>query len=109
MGCAGSKSTGGPILGDPPKWTAEAPMTRAELKKKRDEYWETEPYYGGRVECWQALRQAIEAPDRKAANAILVSAEMTLPGGLITEAYDHLGYKYEVPIFCVREPTNILP
>eukprot|EP00300_Choanocystis_sp_HF-7_P022422 c21682_g1_i1.p2 GENE.c21682_g1_i1~~c21682_g1_i1.p2 ORF type:complete len:108 (+),score=17.26 c21682_g1_i1:107-430(+) len=106
MGCASSKGNG-PILADPPKWTSETKMTREELKKKREEFWETEPYYGGRPECWAALRQAVEAKDRKSANAIIVGAEMTLPTGVLTESYDALGYKYDIPIYCLREPINL--
>lgn len=83
-------------------------MTREDLKKKRETFWETEPFYGGRAECWQALRQAIEAKDRKTANSIITTAEMTLPNGMLTEAYDALGYKYDVPVYCIRNPSNLL-
>ena len=53
------------------------------------------------------IRQAVESKDRKSANAIIVSAEMTLPSGMLTESYDALGYKYDVPLYCLREPNNL--
>ena len=35
-------------------------ITREKLTKKRLEFWETAPAYGGSLEVWQALRNAVE-------------------------------------------------
>eukprot|EP00004_Rigifila_ramosa_P015132 TRINITY_DN3504_c0_g1_i1.p1 TRINITY_DN3504_c0_g1~~TRINITY_DN3504_c0_g1_i1.p1 ORF type:complete len:189 (-),score=24.70 TRINITY_DN3504_c0_g1_i1:80-646(-) len=83
-------------------------MTRGQLQSKRDEFWETAPTFEGRKEIWQALRAAAESTDLELAQAILDSAEISLPTGVLTESYDQLGNRYSLPLFCLSEPTNLI-
>ncbi|KNC48954.1 ubiquitin domain-containing protein 1 [Thecamonas trahens ATCC 50062] len=110
MGCSQSSAAGssGPLTGVVPKWKSDEPMTKDDLARKREEFWDTAPYYGGNEECWAALKSAVEAPSRSAANDILLAAAITVPSGVLTESYDRLGYKYEIPLYCLKEPSNMV-
>ncbi|KAF7725497.1 Ubiquitin domain-containing protein 1 [Apophysomyces ossiformis] len=89
-------------------WTAEQPMTQAELQTQRDTFWDTSPSYGGREEIWQALKAAVECPDLQLAQSILDAANVILPtGNLVDGCFD--GNRYEIPIYCIIKPTNLLP
>lgn len=61
----------------------------------------------GRREIWDALRAACSADDVEMAQAIVDSANVILPTGQLTEAYDELGNKYTIPLFCICEPANL--
>ena len=66
------------------KWTNDGPINEAQLKRMREEYWDTAPKYEGRKEIWEALKgasEAFEAKDYDLAQAILDGVEMTLPHG----------------------------
>ncbi|KAJ3077933.1 hypothetical protein HK102_004853 [Quaeritorhiza haematococci] len=90
-------------------WKAEAPITRGQLRSQRDEFWDTQPSYSGRQEIWMALRLACEAATQEDAQAIIDSANITIPTGNLTEGcYDELGNHYVIPIFCIVEPTNLI-
>src|SRR5262245_14462449 len=90
-------------------WDKEFPaLTMAELQTKRAEFWDTR--IGGRAECWQALRTAIESGDESTQAAILESAEMTpfdIERAEWCFSYDTKGYKYEVPLFTMYVPSNL--
>ncbi|KAJ3185426.1 Ubiquitin domain-containing protein 2 [Geranomyces variabilis] len=91
-------------------WKSDTPLTPEALKRMRDEFWDTAPSYSGRSEIWQALRAACEAPSLTLAQAIVDSANMTVPTGKLTDGcYDELGNNYRIPNYCVLEPTNLLP
>ncbi|KAJ3149116.1 Ubiquitin domain-containing protein 2 [Geranomyces michiganensis] len=91
-------------------WKSDTPMTPEALKRMREEFWDTAPSYSGRAEIWQALRAACEAPSLTLAQAIVDSANMTVPTGKLTDGcYDELGNNYRIPNYCVIEPTNLLP
>jgi len=30
-----------------PRWRSEQPLTKEELEQKREQFWDTEPHYGG--------------------------------------------------------------
>lgn len=70
-----------PLSSDKPKWKSETPLTMGQLRSKRDEYWETQPAFGGRREIWDALRAACETEDNGLAQAIVNGANITLPTG----------------------------
>ena len=69
----------------------------------------------GRPECWQAIRVAVEASecghDLASLQTILESADMS---ALDTDrigycfTYDSKGFKYEIPLYCIFQPTNIV-
>ena len=73
-----------PLKRSPLKWTNDGPINVAQLKRMREEYWDTAPKYEGRKEIWEALKgasEAFEARDYDLAQAILDGVEMTLPNG----------------------------
>jgi len=96
---------------DLPKWTSETAITRGALVSKRDEFWETAPSYEGRKEIWDALKtaaDAIEGGDFALAQIIIETAAIKVPNGTLSETYDELGNKYQVPLYCLVPPENLI-
>uniref|UniRef100_A0A3Q3E7Z0 Ubiquitin domain containing 2 n=1 Tax=Labrus bergylta TaxID=56723 RepID=A0A3Q3E7Z0_9LABR len=97
-----------PLKRERPKWKSDYPMTEGQLRSKRDEFWDTAPAFEGRKEIWDALRAA----------AILDGASITLPHvlifffsifpGALTECYDELGNRYQLPVYCLSPPVNMI-
>ncbi|XP_061105717.1 ubiquitin domain-containing protein 2 isoform X2 [Conger conger] len=86
-------------------------MTDGQLRSKRDEFWDTAPAFEGRKEIWDALKaaaQAFEGNDHELAQAILDGASITLPHGALTECYDELGNRYQLPVYCLAPPINMM-
>nr|XP_009935977.1 PREDICTED: ubiquitin domain-containing protein 1 [Opisthocomus hoazin] len=86
-------------------------MTAGQLRSKRDEFWDTAPAFEGRKEIWDALKAAayaVEANDHSLAQAILDGASITLPHGSLTECYDELGNRYQLPVYCLAPPVNLI-
>lgn len=46
--------------------------------------------------------------DYELAQAILDGANVSVPNGYLTECYDELGTRYQVPIYCLSYPINIV-
>lgn len=93
------------------RWRSDVPLTEGQLRSKRDEFWDTAPAFDGRKEIWDALRAgatAAEAQDYQLAQAILDGANISVPSGFLTECYDELGTRYQVPIYCLSYPINIV-
>jgi hypothetical protein len=66
-------------------------------------------YFKGRLEIWQALRCTCESEDLVLSQAIIDSANITIPtGNLADGCYDELGNKYVIPIYCIVDPTNLI-
>ncbi|KAG5855300.1 hypothetical protein ANANG_G00047660 [Anguilla anguilla] len=89
-----------PLKKDKLKWKSDYPMTEGQLRSKRDEFWDTAPAFEGRKEIWDALKAAavaIECNDHELAQAIVDGASITLPHGSLTECYDELGNRYQLP------------
>ncbi|XP_062160528.1 uncharacterized protein LOC133867785 [Alnus glutinosa] len=111
MGCTGSS----PAKGDetakkirkPKPWKHTEPITRTQLMKMRDEFWDTAPHYGGQNEIWDALRAAAET-DLTLAQAIVDSAGVIVQSADLTICYDERGAKYEIPKYVLSEPTNLI-
>ncbi|XP_068597380.1 ubiquitin domain-containing protein 1a isoform X2 [Brachionichthys hirsutus] len=109
-----SKKRGGrnePLKKERPKWKSEYPMTEGQLRSKRDEFWDTAPAFDGRKEIWDALRAAAlaaECNDQGLAQAIVDGACITLPHGSLTESYDELGNRYQLPAYTLAPPTNLI-
>ena len=75
-----------PLAPDPPLWRTDVRITRDQLLRKRDEFWDTAPVYEGRAEIWQALRaaaQAHEAGDVQLAQALITGANIFIPRGIL--------------------------
>ncbi|KAL2911291.1 hypothetical protein HK105_209248 [Polyrhizophydium stewartii] len=91
------------------KWKADTPVSRAELGRMREAFWDTQPAYSGRQEIWQALRLACEADSTATAQAILDSTNIVVPTGLLSDGcYDELGNQYIIPAMCFVEPVNLV-
>ncbi|XP_029113191.1 interleukin 12Ba precursor isoform X6 [Scleropages formosus] len=100
-----------PLKRDKPKWKSDYPMTDGQLRSKRDEFWDTAPAFEGRKEIWDALRaaaHAFESNDHELAQAIIDGASITLPHGALTECYDELGNRYQLPVYCLSPPVNMI-
>lgn len=123
---------------DRPKWKSDYPMTEGQLRSKRDEFWDTAPAFEGRKEIWDALKAAtvaLECNDHELAQAIVDGASITLPHGeeevdfhqnifshfhpflylfpppftgTLTECYDELGTRYQLPVYCLAPPVNLI-
>uniref|UniRef100_A0A3P9QBK9 Ubiquitin domain containing 1b n=1 Tax=Poecilia reticulata TaxID=8081 RepID=A0A3P9QBK9_POERE len=100
-----------PLKKDRPKWKSDYPMTEGQLRSKRDEFWDTAPAFEGRKEIWDALKAAavaLECNDHELAQAIVDGANITLPHGTLTECYDELGNRYQLPVYCLAPPVNLI-
>jgi len=73
-----------------------------EVYKKRVEFWETR--VEGEPSAWKALREASEAPEVDAVRA-LGRAKLKLVNSSLQLAFDNHGNKYDVPIFCLNDPS----
>ncbi|XP_071369576.1 ubiquitin domain-containing protein 1 [Centroberyx affinis] len=113
-GGRGHRTRGGrnePLKKDRPKWKSDYPMTEGQLRSKRDEFWDTAPAFEGRKEIWDALKAAavaLECNDHELAQAIVDGASITLPHGTLTECYDELGNRYQLPVYCLAPPINLI-
>ncbi|KAF8029467.1 hypothetical protein BT93_E2006 [Corymbia citriodora subsp. variegata] len=110
MGCAGSRAKGDDSskkIRKPKPWKHPEPITRTQLMKMREEFWDTAPHYGGRQEIWDALHAAAEA-DLTLAQAIVDSAGVIVQRADLTICYDERGAKYELPKYVLSEPTNLI-
>lgn len=93
------------------KWKSDVPLTDGQLRSKRDEFWDTAPAFEGRKEIWDALKAAsyaAECHDYTLAQAIIDGANISLPNGTLTDCYDELGNRYQLPIYCLSAPINML-
>lgn len=100
-----------PLKKEKPKWKSDYPMTDGQLRSKRDEFWDTAPAFEGRKEIWDALKaaaHAFESNDHELAQAIIDGANITLPHGALTECYDELGSRYQLPVYCLAPPVNMI-
>nr|XP_009778951.1 PREDICTED: ubiquitin domain-containing protein 1-like isoform X2 [Nicotiana sylvestris] len=107
MGCAGSKENAAKQIRKPKPWKHSESITRDQLVRMRDEFWDTAPHYGGRKEIWDALRAAAES-DISLAQAIVDSAGVIVQAPDLTVCYDERGAKYDLPKYVLSEPTNLI-
>lgn len=73
-----------PLKHRKPKWKSNIRLTEAQLKAKREEFWDTAPAFEGRREIWDALKasvSALESGDYQMAQVILDGANISLPNG----------------------------
>jgi hypothetical protein len=86
-------------------------ISEAQLQAKRDEFWHTAPHFDGKGEIWAALKAAVDACETKQftlAQAIIDSANIILPNGLLSDCYDELGNRYQLPIYVLAKPANLV-
>lgn len=92
------------------RWKSELSLTESELEAKRNEFWDTAPVFGGKIEIWNALRAAIgacESDNYSLAQAIIDCAQITLPHGVLSDCYDELGNRYQLPNYLIERPLNL--
>ena len=73
-----------PLRPEKPKWESDIVLTEKQLRRKREEFWDTAPAFEGRREIWDALKaaaQALENGDHQLAQAIVDGASISLPHG----------------------------
>ncbi|EME25829.1 F6I1.3 protein [Galdieria sulphuraria] len=104
-------STWNGIVQLPKPWKAEppfGPLTETELKRMREEFWDTRTE--GRQEMWQALKAAAETTEDTLRNEIVKAAGLTPANreATLESCYDELGNYYEVPVYCLRDPDNLV-
>ncbi|PRW57718.1 ubiquitin domain-containing 1-like [Chlorella sorokiniana] len=90
-----------------PKWKSEEPMTEEQLQRMCEQFWDTEPHYGGARVIWDALRAACDA-DVATARTILESADIIVAAPDMSVCYDVQGRKYELPRYVICAPTNLI-
>ncbi|CAE1299856.1 Ubiquitin domain-containing protein 2,Ubiquitin domain-containing protein 1 [Acanthosepion pharaonis] len=100
-----------PLKPEKPKWKSDVPLTEGQLRSKRDEFWDTAPAFEGRKEIWDALKAAayaLETGDHSLAQAIVDGANISLPNGTLMDCYDELGNRYQLPVYVLSAPTNLI-
>ncbi|KAF2348820.1 Ubiquitin-binding domain [Trinorchestia longiramus] len=93
------------------RWKSDLPLTEKQIQDKREEFWDTAPAFDGRREIWDALKAAaaaFESEDFDLAQAIIDGASITLPNGGLTDCYDELGTRYQLPVYCLSLPVNVV-
>ncbi|CAF0744482.1 unnamed protein product [Brachionus calyciflorus] len=86
-------------------------ISESQLAAKREEFWDTAPAFEGKPEIWSALKAAVEALENKniqLAQAIIDSANIIVPNGLLSDCYDELGNRYQIPIYVLAKPSNLI-
>ena len=76
------------------------------LQRKRVEFWDTQPAYGGSAEIWATLQAACEAEDLDTCMVYLQAAEIKPAKPDLTSFYDSRGFLYEVPKWAVSDPVD---
>ncbi|KAI8473938.1 MAG: hypothetical protein J3K34DRAFT_409715 [Monoraphidium minutum] len=88
-------------------WRSEEPLTAAALQRQRDEFWDTQPFYGGSKEIWDVLKAAC-ASDASMAKVLLEAAEVKVMRPDMSVCYDARGFRYELPPFVLADPANLV-
>ncbi|XP_074270349.1 uncharacterized protein LOC141594032 [Silene latifolia] len=94
------------LVRKPEPWVYIEPITRAELDMLREEFW-AQPYRRGRTEIWDALRTA-------ALSELPIAQDIIEANGIFHQfndlhvCYDDTGVRYEVPLYCLSEPENLI-
>ncbi|CAF1453110.1 unnamed protein product, partial [Didymodactylos carnosus] len=90
------------------KWKSDIPLSENQLRRKREEFWDTAPSFEGRKEIWDALHggvYAIEQNDYDLAQSIINCANITCS---LLDCYDELGTRYQLPVYVLTAPTNLV-
>ena len=95
----------------PPRFTIEPAPTLGELQRKRKEFWDTQPSYGGSREIWNVLKAAsVQASDDiQTARLFVESAGIIVATPHLTVVFDERGAKYDIPQWVLATPANVAP
>ena len=97
----------------PPRFTIEPPPSLGELQRKREEFWDTQPSYGGSREIWNVLKAAVTeaqlSGDMQTARLFVESAGIIVATPHLTVVFDERGAKYDIPRWVLVTPTNVVP
>ena len=80
------------------------------LRALRDEFWETQPAYGGAPDMWAALRSAAEAAregDEGLAQAIVGAAGIRAGRKGLKQCWDERGGLYRLPDYVLADPIDL--
>ena len=91
-----------------PTWKADKPMGRADLERRRAEFWETEPHFGGNGVIWEAIKAAAECQNLENAVLIFEAAGVIVANETMTQLYDETGVLYSIPPYVYSAPANLL-
>ncbi|CAI9292849.1 unnamed protein product [Lactuca saligna] len=91
----------------PRPWNHDADITLEQLRDMRNVFWRNIPRFGGQLEIWQALRRAAES-DLPYAQAIIDENRIRLVNRDMSICYDELNIRYELPLYVLSEPENLL-
>eukprot|EP00735_Rhodelphis_limneticus_P004647 TRINITY_DN16268_c0_g1::TRINITY_DN16268_c0_g1_i1::g.3112::m.3112 TRINITY_DN16268_c0_g1::TRINITY_DN16268_c0_g1_i1::g.3112 ORF type:complete len:117 (+),score=4.08,sp/Q6DG43/UBTD2_DANRE/44.44/4e-19 TRINITY_DN16268_c0_g1_i1:166-516(+) len=115
MGCASSTHTQDDQIVSkkvrlPPHWSSQTPLSLQQLERQRDEFWDTR--VEGQQLIWETLKAAVEASwtNLELANTIVESAGIIVASnsGDLSLCYDERGGKYEIPVYALRDPSNLV-
>lgn len=91
-----------------PRWRSDEPITEEQLQRMREEFWETEPHYGGDRVIWDALKAACEAQDPETTQLLLESAGVIVASEDMSTCYDERGARYQLPNYVLSRPLNLV-
>ncbi|KAF6260522.1 hypothetical protein COO60DRAFT_1294336 [Scenedesmus sp. NREL 46B-D3] len=91
-----------------PRWKSREPLSAAKLQRMQDEFWDTQPHYGGDKAMWDAIKAACVSEDMATTRLILDTAGIIVARHDMTIMYDERGGKYELPKYVLCEPSNML-
>jgi len=74
------------------------------ILKKRIEFWETR--VEGKAETWNALKMACDDEDFETALEVMKALQIKLIQKTLQMSYDVHGYRYDIPIFVINNPTS---
>ena len=83
-------------------------MGQEELKRRRAEFWDTEPHFGGNKIIWEAIKAASEASELENAVLIFEAAGVIVANETMTQLYDETGVLYSIPPYVYSAPTNLV-
>lgn len=107
-GAEGEAGNGKAVKIKRPRWRSEEPITEEQLQRMREEFWETEPHYGGNRVIWDALKAACEAHDPETMQLILDSAGVIVATEDMSTCYDERGARYQLPNYVLSRPVNLV-
>jgi hypothetical protein len=80
-------------------------IEKDELEKRREDFWSSR--FEGSKEVWELLRNfCIGEFDPKELKEILYGSGLTPYAGCINVVYDQKGNLYEIPNYCIHDPTE---
>ena len=82
-------------------------MGTEELERRRAEFWDTEPHFGGNRLIWDTIKAASET-DLEGAVLMFEAAGVIVANETMTHLYDETGILYVIPPYVYSEPVNVV-